>query len=398
MKPSETIHIEHYSLVNALGRGVQCSLDALRSGRSGLTECDFPGAALQTWIGRVAGIEDEPVTGALSLHDCRNNRLAQLALMTDDFHTAVASVRDQYGPHRIGVFVGTSTSGIEATETAYRQRDPQTGCLPSEFDYMATQNIFSVADFTQRYLKLNGPALAISTACSSSAKVFASAARYIQIGLCDAAVVGGVDSLCLTTLLGFNSLELVSNQKCMPWDVDRSGINIGEAAGYALLTRESLGASRIHLAGYGESSDAYHMSTPHPEGLGARMAMEAALAMAGLQPDQIDYLNLHGTATRTNDSAEDAAVSSLFGSSVQCSSTKGWTGHTLGAAGITESIFCFLAMQNHFLPQSLNTSNLDPQLSANIAMSCIEKDVRYSMSNSFGFGGSNCSLLFGLDS
>lgn len=398
MKPGAAIHINHYTLVNALGRGVQRSFEALQSGHSGLSECDFPGAKLKTWIGRVMGVEDEPISGDLSHYDCRNNRLAQLALMTDGFRDAVASARLHYGPHRIGVFVGTSTSGIEATETAYRQRDPQSGILPSGFEYMTTQNIFSVANFTQKYLQLSGPALAISTACSSSAKVFATAARYIQTGLCDAAVVGGVDSLCLTTLLGFNSLELVSPDKCMPWDKDRSGINIGEAGGFALLTQEAGDGRGIVLAGYGESSDAYHMSTPHPEGLGARIAMENALNMAGLQPQQIDYLNLHGTATRTNDSAEDAAVRAVFEDSVPCSSTKGWTGHTLGAAGITEAVFCFLAMQHQFVPCSLNTCNLDPQLSANIAMHNMQKPVRFSMSNSFGFGGSNCSLVFGLQS
>lgn len=396
MTSKTNIFINHYTLVNALGRGVQSSLAALQEGRSGLSACDFPGAELETWIGRVAGIEDEPITSSLSHYDCRNNRLAQQALMTDDFCAAVDNAKARYGAHRIGVFVGTSTSGIEATETAYRQRNLQTGRLPTEFDYMTTQNIYSVADYTQKALQLSGPVLAISTACSSSAKVFAAASRYMQTGLCDAAIVGGVDSLCLTTLLGFNSLELVSRRKCQPWDKDRSGINIGEGAGFALLTRERNNSMDIALLGYGESSDAYHMSTPHPEGYGARLAMQSALDMAGLQAQQIDYLNLHGTATRTNDSAEDAAVNHVFGDTVSCSSTKGWTGHTLGAAGITESIFCFLAMTHHFVPQSLNTVALDPQLCAGIAMSQIQKHIRFTMSNSFGFGGSNCSLIFGV--
>ena len=409
--PDPQFAVTHYTLVNALGRGVSESLSALQQGRSGLIENDFEGAELNTWIGRVKGLEDEPVTGAaaglvtesmaesMAGYDCRNNRLARLALEQDDFIPAIEQAKQRYGSHRIGVFMGTSTSGIQETEMAYQQRDPKTDMLPDTYHYSLSQMIFSVADFTQHYLELKGPSLVISTACSSSAKVFATAARYLKAGLCDAAIVGGVDSLCLTTLLGFNSLELVASEKCRPWDESRSGINIGESAGFALLERqterqaEKSGA--ITLLGYGESSDAYHMSTPHPQGLGAKMAMERALGMAGLSADQVDYINLHGTATRTNDSSEDCAVSSLFGDATHCSSTKGWTGHTLGAAGITEAIFGFLALTHNFLPQSLNTENIDASLSANIVMQPQQADVNVVMSNSFGFGGSNCSLIFG---
>ena len=233
----EPLAMTAHTVTNALGRGVAASLNALRRGASGLRPCDFEDADLPTWIGRVAGLEDESLTGEFAAFDCRNNRLARLGLEQDGFSAAVRAARDRYGADRIGVFVGTSTSGIGATEHAYRRRDPVTGRLPEDFDYQHTHNVFSVVDFTRRWLGLTGVALAISTACSSSAKVFASAWRSLQMGFCDAAVVGGVDSLCLTTLYGFNALGLTSTQVCRPWDAERDGLNVGEAAGFALLER-----------------------------------------------------------------------------------------------------------------------------------------------------------------
>lgn len=397
--PISPLRISAYTTVNALGRGVAASLAALQRGEGGLRPCDFGDAALLTWIGRVEGLEDEPVTGELAMFDCRNNRLARLGLEQDGFAQAVEAARERYGAKRIGVFVGTSTSGILEMELAYRELDPGTGRLPESFRYRYTHNIFSVADFTCRYLKLQGPAVAVSTACSSSAKVFASAYRYIRAGLCDAAVVGGVDSLCFTTLYGFRSLELTSPQPCRPWDADRSGLSLGESAGFALL--ESARPDRDGpdhapmLLGYGESSDAYHMSAAHPEGEGAALAMERALGAAGLRPEQVDYINLHGTATASNDASEDHAVVRVFGRRVPCSSTKGWTGHTLGAAGIMEAVFCCLCLEHGLMPQSLNTQRMDPQLSAHILLETRSQPVNRVMSNSFGFGGTNCSLLFG---
>ncbi|HUW39227.1 MAG TPA: beta-ketoacyl-ACP synthase, partial [Rhodocyclaceae bacterium] len=280
---------------------------------------------------------------------------------------------------------------------AYRRRDPASGALPADFDYRATHNTFSVADFTRRYFGLSGPAVVVSSACSSSAKVFASARRMIASGLIDAAVVGGVDSLCLTTLYGFNSLGLISEQACRPFDAQRNGISIGEAAAFALLERmpENLDGDAVLLLGVGESSDAYHMSSPHPEGLGARMAMQAALTMAGLQPSEIDYINLHGTATQSNDAAEAKAVRHLFGQATPCSSTKGATGHTLGAAGGIEAVICALALRHGLLPAGLNTRQLDPALELDYLRENREQPVSRALSNSFGFGGTNCSLVFG---
>jgi 3-oxoacyl-[acyl-carrier-protein] synthase-1 len=232
----------------------------------------------------------------------------------------------------------------------------------------------------------------VSTACSSSAKVFGSAARMIAAGIADAAVVGGTDSLCLTTLYGFRSLELLSGAPCRPFDPERNGISIGEGAGFALLEREGEGAV---LAGVGESCDAYHMSTPHPEGLGARLAMERALAGAGLRPEAIGYVNLHGTATRTNDVAEGRAVRDVFGPRTPASATKGAHGHLLGAAGITEAIVALLALERGWLPGTANTRILDVECAARVLLEGETARPRYVLSNSFGFGGNNCSVIFG---
>jgi 3-oxoacyl-[acyl-carrier-protein] synthase-1 len=389
--------IAAYTVTNALGRGVSAALRALRRGESGLRPCDFEETDLNTWIGRVAGLEEEPLTGEFAAFDCRNNRLARLALEEDGFAAAVRDARARYGSDRIGVFVGSSTSGIRSTEIAYRDRDPATGRLPESFDYRHTHNLFSVADLTRRWLGLNGVAFTVSTACSSSAKAFATAWRHLRAGFCDAAVVGGVDSLCLTTLYGFNALGLASARICRPWDAGRDGLNVGEGAGFALLEWAEPGDERVRLLGYGESSDAWHMTAAHPEGAGAAQAMGEALARAGLAPEQVDYINLHGTATPLNDAAEDRAVLGVFGPGTPCSSTKGWTGHTLGAAGITEAAFTFLCLEHGFIPGTLNTRQPDPNLGAGIVLDNQERPLRVALSNSFGFGGTNCSLLFGRD-
>jgi 3-oxoacyl-[acyl-carrier-protein] synthase-1 len=387
--------ISAFTLTNCLGRGLNATSAALREQRSGLRHCDFPGTELDTYIGRIDGIENEPVSGRLSDYDCRNNRLARIGLEQDGFVQAVESARRRYGPERIAVILGTSTSGILETESAYRRRNPETGALPPDFRYRQTQNTFSVGDFTRRYLDLQGPASVVSTACSSSSKVFASAARLIQTGLCDAAVVGGVDSLCFTTLYGFTALELVSSTPCRPADADRNGISIGEAAGFALLEKPERGTGDIALLGYGESTDAYHMSSPHPDGLGAAEAMNKAMQRAGIDPGAIDYINLHGTATKANDAAEDKAVFGLFGAAVPCSSIKGWTGHTLGAAGIVNVIVGCLSIRENFVPRSLNTERVDPEIASWIATEELRRPVRTVLSNAFGFGGNNASLVLG---
>ena len=389
--------LSHFTATSSIGRGLAQTLDSLRQRRGGLAPCAFDTVDLPTFVGEVAGVDALKMPAHLADHDCRNNRLALLGLTQDGFDEAVRAASAKYGAERIGLFLGTSTSGILQTELAYRRRDPASGALPADFDYRRTHNTFSVADFARRYFGLSGPAVVVSSACSSSAKVFASARRMMATGLIDAAVVGGVDSLCLTTLYGFNSLGLIAEQACRPFDVQRNGISIGEAAAFALLERvpADLDDDAVLLLGVGESSDAYHMSSPHPDGLGARMAMQGALSMAGLQPSEIDYINLHGTATQSNDAAEAKAVGQLFGRATPCSSTKGATGHTLGAAGGVEAVICALALRHGLLPAGLNTRQLDPALGLDYLLENRERPVSRVLSNSFGFGGTNCSLVFG---
>lgn len=372
-------------------------LESLRQGRSGLKQCDFETVELETFIGEVAGVDDVKLPAHLQEFDCRNNRLAQLAFEQDGFTQAIRDAANKYGNQRIGVFVGTSTAGILQTELAYRRLDPVTGALPNGFHYDTTHNTFSVADFTRRYFDLTGPAVAVSSACSSSAKVFGSARRMMAAGLIDAAIVGGVDSLCLTTLYGFNSLDLTSTQACRPYDMNRDGISIGEAGAFALLVKVDgpLADDAILLLGVGESSDAYHMSSPHPEGLGAQIAMQSALEMAKLSPKDIDYINLHGTSTQSNDLAEGKAISAVFGNITPCSSTKGATGHTLGAAGSIEAVICALALQNGLIPAGLNTTQLDPNIDINYQLKNTTRPISKVITNSFGFGGTNCSLILG---
>lgn len=390
--------LSSYTATTSLGKGLDATVAGLRAGNSGLAPCNFETVKLDTWIGQVAAVDDEKLPKPLAHYDCRNNRLAQLGLEADGFADHVRAAIACYGKSRVGVFLGTSTAGILQTELAYRQRDPQTGALPADFIYRTTHNFFSLSEFTRDYFGLEGPAMAISTACSSSAKVFAVAARQLACGMIDAAIVGGVDSLCLTTLYGFASLQLTSPRPCRPYDVARNGISVGEGAAFALLERAPATpvAGSVLLLGTGESSDAYHMSSPHPEGLGAKMAMTAALRSANLAPTDIDYLNLHGTATPANDAAEGKAVAALFGDRVPCSSSKGATGHTLGAAGAVEAIVCALALSHDFLPGSPHTENLDPSIPLQYLLRSRSGQVRHALTNSFGFGGSNCSLVFGV--
>lgn len=389
------LRIRRCTATNAAGTGNDAFLDALRERRSGLAPCDFLDADLDTYVGRVGGLETLPWPAEWSAWDCRNNRLAWLGLEQDGFVDAVADAVKRYGAHRVGVVLGTSTSGILHTELAFRERDPQTGALPSPLHYATTHELSSAPRFVRERLGLKGPMFAISTACSSSGKVFASAQRLIGSGLCDAVVVGGVDTLCLTTLYGFSSLELTAPEPCRPGDPERRGISIGEAAGFALVEADQDDADDLCVFGVGESVDAYHMSTPHPDGVGAELAMRRALDAAGMSAEAVDYVNLHGTASRVNDAAEDRALEAVFGAGQACSSTKGWTGHTLGAAGITEMVIGALAIEHGFVPGTLNTRQVDPAFSADYRLENRDERPTRVLSNSFGFGGNNCSLLFG---
>lgn len=397
------IVVSDFTATTAVGRGRAALLAALRTRRGALKPCEFAPPELapfgrvhriDTWIGEVAGLDEVALPATLARFECRNNRLAYLGLQQDGLLAATQRLKEQYGAARVAVILGTSTSGLLQSEWAYHVRGGS-GPLPPEFDYAATLNCYSLAAFVTELTGLAGPAYVISTACSSSAKVFAAAARLMQAGLADAALVGGVDSLCLTTLYGFGSLELLSPRPCKPYAPDRSGISIGEGAGFAILEWEDQAPRAVaRLAGWGESSDAHHMSSPHPDGLGAQLAMRGALQRAQLQPRDIGYINLHGTATRSNDASEGRAVHAVFGDHVPASSTKGWFGHLLGAAGIAEAAVTLLALAEGFAPGTLNTEEKDPACPNRLLTDNLDLPLAYALTNSFGFGGSNCSLIF----
>jgi 3-oxoacyl-[acyl-carrier-protein] synthase-1 len=393
----EPLVLSAYTVVTALGHGLDQTYEALLNRKSGLRPCRFENVELNAYAGQVEGLETRSIEGELADFDCRNNRLALLALEQDEFLRAARKASEQYGNDRVAVILGTSTSGVLTTEHAYRKRDLQSGALPTSFvrGYRYTHDMFSLADFVRAYLHLRGPALVISTACSSSAKVFAVASRFIKAGFCDAAIVGGADSLCLTTLYGFSALDVMSNGVCRPCDANRDGLTLGEAAGFALLetTGGAVKCDAVALVGYGESTDGHHMSHPHPDALGAIRAMQAALARAQTKPDGIDYINLHGTATILNDLAEDKAVNAVLGNTVPCSSTKGWTGHTLGAAGIVETVISALCLTRGLVPGSLNTRQVDRALRCHVVLENEFRPIKRVLTNFFGFGGNNCSLI-----
>jgi 3-oxoacyl-[acyl-carrier-protein] synthase I len=384
--------ITAYTLCSAAGEGRAATLASLRERRSGLRRNDFGATPLDTWIGRVDALEATELPPYLADWDCRNNRLAWRGLLADGFIDAALAARERYGSARVAVVLGTSTSSIGASEDAYRRLESD-GQYPPDLRRPIIHTPHSLGDFVQHALGLTGISTTVATACSSSAKVFAQAERLIRTGLADAAVVGGVDTLCGSVLFGFNSLELISPEPCRPFDVERRGINLGEASGFAMLERD--GNAAAWLLGYGESSDAHHMSTPHPEGLGARLALQDALTRAQLTPRDIDYINLHGTASQKNDEVEARLVADLFTPQTFAASTKGWTGHTLGAAGIVEAAISLIALEHGLLPGTLNSQTLDPICGPQIRCDNAQARARRALSFSFGFGGSNCVLVFG---
>ena len=346
------------------------------------------------WVGRIhASLPQLPYS--LERFDCRNNRLALAAL--EQLRPALQAAVARYGTSRIGVVMGTSTSGIAATEAAVRTVAQQ-GTYPP--GYHAIQGALGgLGEFVAAYVGTSGPVSTVSTACSSSGNAILSARRLLSLGLCDAVVVGGVDSLCELTMQGFGALDALSKGYCKPLTAGRDGINIGEAAAIFLLSREQYGA---RLIGGAASSDAYHISAPHPEGEGALQAMQGALRDGAIGAAEVDYLNLHGTGTHHNDLMECAAVARLFGCNTPCSSTKSLTGHTLGAASALELAFCWLLLNRNAhwrLPPALYTDEFDPQL-APVRLAGVDDDMGHRpeicMSNSYAFGGSNVSLLIGV--
>ncbi|WP_341894756.1 beta-ketoacyl-[acyl-carrier-protein] synthase family protein [Ferrovibrio terrae] len=394
---SQSLGIPAIGVATPLGIGKDTNAVALFAGsRAGLIQRDdlLPGRSLH--VGAVtAALPSLPA--ALASWDCRNNRLMMVALqeIADDVRLAA----ERYGRHRIGVIMGTSTGGIAEGEAAFAAYQ-RNGEWPAGFHYRH-QEAGSLGRFAATALDLAGPAYTVVTACSSSGKVFASARRLIRAGVIDAAVVGGADTLCRMTIGGFSALEAVATGHCNPFSVHRDGINIGEAAAAFLVTRDS---APVQLCGIGEGSDAHHISAPDPEGHGAAMVMRRALTDAGLAPGDIAYINLHGTGTALNDAMESKAVQSVFGNGIACSSTKGMTGHTLGAAGACEAAFLWLTLHpdwnpKGFLPPHLWDGIADPAL-PRLALTAVGGSLpNYGapaalISNSFAFGGSNLALLF----
>ncbi len=385
--------ITAYGLISALGEGVDASAEALLAWQAkGSTPLTRHNQALLdgrlTPVGRVEG-ELPAIPAALAPYASRNNQLLLAALA--QIRHALGEALATFGPARVGLVLGTSTAGIgEAELAAAAARRGE--AVPLVFDYRQ-QELGSPSEFLARHLGLEGPAYTLSTACSSSARAFISGQRMLAAGLVDAVLVGGADSLCGLTLNGFDSLESLSGTLCQPFDNGRQGINIGEGAALFLLSRQP---APLALLGVGESSDAWHISAPHPDGVGAEAAMGMALAQAGLTPEQVGYINLHGTATRLNDAMESQAVYRLFGDRVPCSSTKPLTGHVLGAAGAIEAALACLLLERALPlpPQRVMTG--DPALAPiRLVSGTTPLATPRILSNSFAFGGNNVSLLFG---
>lgn len=388
-----SIYLSDLAIINALGSGPEAVLEnLLRGEQSGMHACGPLLTGRSGVVGRVAG-ELAALPPDLAEYDCRNNRL--LAATATQLESAIDALKSRFGPSRIAVIIGTSTSGIAEGEAAVAALAKE-GKMPGAFHYRQ-QEIGTAAEFLTRYLGVDGPRYTISTACSSSAKAFASGRRLLDAGFCDAVIVGGSDSLCELTTNGFDALESMAPDVCNPFSANRNGINIGEGAALFLMSRDP---APVGLLGVGESSDAYHMSAPEPAGKGAEIAIRAALADAGLEPEQIAYINLHGTATIKNDEMESCVVDRVFGTGVQCSSTKSQIGHTLGAAGAQEIGLCWLLLDKmnemRRLPEHLWDGEADPELAA---IGLTGDDAHWEkgvfMSNSFAFGGSNVSVIIG---
>lgn len=389
---NQRYYLKALGLVNALGSGIEeVSQRLFIADTSGMVLEDNLLLNGKARIGRARG-SLENVPNHLFNFSCRNNQLLLTALK--QIENAVESAITRYGRSRIGIVLGSSTTGMAEGEAAFRSHKVA-GRFPDAYNY-SQQEIGTPAVFLAKYLKIYGPAYTVCTACTSSAKAFQSARNLLRHGICDVVLVGGVDSLCRTTVNGFFSLESISTELTNPMSINRRGINIGEGVALLLLSKEE---SDIELLGIGESSDAYHMSAPHPEGRGADQAMRSALADAGIAENTIGYMNLHATATPKNDEMESRAVARVFPNGIPSSGTKPLTGHTLGAAGATELAFCLLALQANKLPPHVWDGHADPNLPhlnlIKTGQAFPTNSTRVCMSNSFAFGGSNASLIIG---
>ena len=332
----------------------------------------------------------DPPPASLRQYDTRLVRISLMVL--EEIAPAVARALARHGSDRVGIVLGTSTGGIRESEEAFAHFSAE-GRLPLAFNLVNRHSFNGLLAAVRARTGIAGPGYVIATACSSSAEAIAAARRLLLSGLVGAVLCGGADTLCLTTLRGFRSLEALSPRGCRPFSADRDGLSVGEGAAFLLLERTGDGPAS--LLGAGESSDAHHMSHPHPEGLGAILAMRGALTQGGLDPGAIDHVNAHGTGTPANDRVEAAAIAEVLGTRVPVASTKGYTGHLLGAAGATEAVFSIASIEHGFVPRSLGASPVDPAIAVTIATEPMRRTVRTVLSNSFAFGGANVSLIFG---
>lgn len=390
VSPPQNIGITSSTIVTCLGRGRAAHVKALQEGRSGLSENHHLDLPFSCFLGEVAELDTLVFPKDHAAYDNRATRLALAALKSDGFEKTARACIGKFGAARCGIILGTSTAGVEKLEQVYRARDLDAP-MPDSYSMRHHDSQQAVTAFLQSYLGFQGPSYTISTACSSSAKALIDAYQLVEAGLCDVVLAGGVDSLCLTSVNGFESLELMSRKPCRPNDISRDGLSIGEAAAFMLVQRDSAGC--IKMTGYGESSDGTSMSTPPEDGAGARSAIEQALARANLTPEDIDYINLHGTATIVNDATEARAVTAAVGPDVPAASMKGAIGHTLGAAGAAEVVLCIYAMQDGIMPGNTGLKTLDPKALRNITSHSRSSTLQHVLSNSFGFGGSNCALV-----
>jgi len=401
-----------FTASTAAGLGLQELSEAVLQQRSGLVP-NAPSAyrpvAMPAFVGRIDALDTRALPAHLARWDCRATRLAWLGLQVDGFAAAAAAALQRHGAARVGLVLGTSASTIAASEQAYRQPAADGG-FPDGLRWRDLHSPHALTAFCAQVLGLRGPAVTVSTACSSSARAFGQAERWLRLGLVDAVVVGGVDALCDSVLYGFHALGLVSPEPCRPFDASRRGISVGEAAGFALLERDAdaTDPAALQLLGYGEANDAHHMSAPHPQGLGAELALDQALARADIAARDVEHVNLHGTGTPQNDAVEAALVVRRYAANIHASATKGLTGHTMGAAGIVEAVLCLLALRDGCCPGSPQVQAADAALGTVFAHqlqlqprqfqqshTSHPSRPRLAASHSFGFGGNNSVLLFG---
>ncbi len=380
------LRVTGYSMLSALGSTREEHLDALAAGRTGLGAPPMP-LPFSTAVGEVKGTLPE-LPAELGTRSTRIARMA--AALVEGIDEELRRARERWRPGRIAVLLGTSTAGAETTERAYKTF-VKDGAFPERYDFKRQHTFGAVLHVVRALAGAKGPSWMASTACTSSGKPFASAARLIDAGVIDAAVVGGLDTLCTMTLMGFQALQALDYEPCRPFHPDRGGISIGEGGSLALVERS--GDARVLVTGVGETSDAYHISAPHPEGRGALSAMKSAMAQAGLSPEDIDHVNAHGTGTRLNDTAEAKAISSLMPAETPVVSTKGYTGHTLGAAAAIEFGFSAYVVEEGWIPPSIGADPVDPEISLTIPRAKTSGAFRRVLSNSFAFGGNNVSLL-----